>query len=129
MNITPNNTIINDENVVTDEIYNFMLKKKYLVQVTKKDITTDIPQNKELLEHVESYYIEFDKVMKKPILITENEVDLRFNTIRNYESGFATWVCNLLSADMGCDCCFFNSGSFRSDKMYPAGYVFSLEDM
>lgn len=129
MYISHKDTIINDDNVVTDKVYNFLLKRKYLIQVTKKDITTDIPQNKELLKHVESYYVEFDKTMKKPVLITENEVDLRFNTIRNYESGFATWVSNLLATEMGCDVCFFNSGSFRSDKTYPAGYVFTLEDI
>ena len=67
--------------------------------------------------------------MKKPVLITETEIDFKFNTIRNYESGFATWISNLINIDMGCDCCFFNSGSFRSDRVYPAGYVFTLEDI
>merc|ERR1712166_1500941 len=30
---------------------------------------------------------------------------------------------------MSCDMCFLNSGSFISDRVYPAGYVFSLEDL
>jgi len=95
----------------------------------KKDVTDEIPQNKELLAHVESYYTEFDKIMLKEVLVTEAEVDFKFGTIRNYEAGFATWICNLINTDMMCDACFLNSGSFRSDRVYPPGYVFTLDDL
>jgi len=125
----PDNTPVNDENAISDKYYNFVVKDKFFYQVMKKDITDKIPQNKELLEHVESYYLEFDKIMLKEVLVTEVEVDFKFGTIRNYEAGFATWICNLINTDMSCDACFLNSGSFRSDRVYPPGYVFTLEDI
>lgn len=125
----PNNTPVNDDNAISDKYYNFVVKDKFFYQVMKKDVTEEIPQNKELLAHVESYYVEFDKIMLKEVLVTEVEVDFKFGTIRNYEAGFATWICNLINTDMSCDACFLNSGSFRSDRVYEPGYVFSLEDI
>jgi len=67
--------------------------------------------------------------MLKEVLVTEVEVDFKFGTIRNYEAGLATWIANLINCDMMCDACFLNSGSFRSDRVYPPGYVFTLDDI
>jgi len=125
----PDNTAVNDDNAISDKYYNFVVKDKFHYQVMKKDVTAKIPQNKELLAHVESYYTELDKVMQRNVLVTETQIDFKFGTIRNYEAGFATWICNLINTDMSCDACFFNSGSFRSDRVYEPGYVFTLADI
>lgn len=52
----------------------------------------------------------------------------RFECLRRGETNLGNWICDVLLAATGADLVLLNSGTFRSDRVHPAG-PFTLGDM
>lgn len=55
-------------------------------------------------------------------------LDGRFESVRRMESNLGNWVCDVVLAATGADLVILNSGTFRSDRVHPAG-PFTLGDL
>ena len=56
------------------------------------------------------------------------DLDGRFSSIRTSETNLGNFVCDILMAACNADICLLNSGTFRSDKIHPAG-KFYMRDL
>lgn len=56
------------------------------------------------------------------------ELDTRFPMVRGGETNFSNLMADIVRLVTDCDICLMNSGTFRSDRLFPPG-VFTLGDI
>ena len=96
---------VTDKNAKTDFPYTLEnIRGEYRVTVTKKDITLDLEPDKEIEEHVHSYYDHFDKILSQKLFAIENKLESRFEYVRKMETFIGDFFADILCIEMGADC-------------------------
>uniref|UniRef100_A0A1B6LIG1 5'-Nucleotidase C-terminal domain-containing protein n=1 Tax=Graphocephala atropunctata TaxID=36148 RepID=A0A1B6LIG1_9HEMI len=98
------------------------------VEVEELNVTSDIAEDPALSKLLEKY----GDVMvgKQTEVLGTFSVPLegRFECLRRGETNLGNWVCDVVLAATGADLVMLNSGTFRSDRVHPAG-PFTLGDL
>lgn len=89
---------------------------------TRKDVTTKIKRNAELYKHVQFYAADLKKRFQEQMFYHDYNMDTEAKFIRNYESDFGNFICDLIRYDICSDIVFLSSGAIRSDVLYNKGY-------
>ncbi|CAG8514973.1 1413_t:CDS:2 [Paraglomus occultum] len=104
------------------------------VEVTRKEVTRDVPPDAEMETTVEIATQEVSTVLAKPVAYTTTPWDCKSTTVRSSESAFGNFVADLMMyAYQSClsyniDCAILCGGSIRSDATYGPG-VITLSDI
>ena len=102
--------------------YKYWIKEKYLVTCTRKDVTTKLKRNLELHKHVQHYAGDLKKRFEEPVFYHDYDMYTEATFIRNYESAFGSFVCDLIRYDICSDIVLLSSGAIRSDVLFKKGY-------
>lgn len=98
------------------------------VQIEEINITSKYEPDEDMAKALEPYYSMMEGKLDEELGRFTVELDARFSIIRTQETNMGNWVCDILLAATGADLVIINSGTFRSDRIYPAG-VFTLGDL
>lgn len=93
------------------------------VDITRRDVTSAIPQHPETVHLVEKLTANLKKTLEKPIGYTAAPLDARFRTVRLRESNIANWVCDIMRHYHSGDCVIMASGTIRGDQVYAPGPI------
>lgn len=90
---------------------------------------TTFPTNRHVDKLVHKYILELDKQLDN--VLGENGVTLetRFPIIRTQETNCGNWLCDLMRVNTKSDVACLNSGTVRSDCVFPANSVFKIRDL
>jgi 5'-nucleotidase len=92
---------------------------------TRKQVTRDMPENKELAALLLPFQAEVSGNMLKIIGGTSVPLDCSFKSIRTQETAISNFVadCVLHSMETAAktDMCLINAGTLRADKLFPPG--------
>lgn len=70
---------------------------------------------------MKGFVSELEGKLAKEIGVSSDDLDARASHVRTSETGVGNWVCDVMRSEFGADCCIMNSGTIRSDTVYPAG--------
>ncbi|KAI0521949.1 Metallo-dependent phosphatase-like protein [Xylaria bambusicola] len=93
------------------------------IDITRRDVTSEIPQHGPTLEIVEASTANIKKKLQKPVGYTAAPLDARFRTVRLQESNIANFVCDIMLHYYSGDCSLMASGTIRGDQVYPPGPI------
>ncbi|KAK5634360.1 hypothetical protein RRF57_010074 [Xylaria bambusicola] len=93
------------------------------IDITRRDVTSEIPQHGPTLELVETSTANIKKKLQKPVGYTVAPLDARFRTVRLQESNIANFVCDIMRHYYSGDCSLMASGTVRGDQVYPPGPI------
>lgn len=92
------------------------------------DVTSDFHEDEKLKELMHNYAETIDAHMEEVLGSFSVELEGRFEKIRTTETNLGNWVCDVVLSATGADVVIINSGTFRSDKLHPAG-PFKMRDL
>lgn len=96
--------------------------------ITRRDIVQSIPEDPGALALVDSLTSSLRPKLEEPIGYTLVPLDSRFSTVRQRESNFGNFVCDLMRHYYAADCAMMAGGTMRGDQIYPPG-VLRLKDI
>lgn len=96
--------------------------------ITRRDIVQSIPEDPGALALVDCLTSSLRPKLEEPIGYTLVPLDSRFSTVRQRESNFGNFVCDLMRHYYAADCAMMAGGTMRGDQIYPPG-VLRLKDI
>ncbi|KAI1434211.1 Metallo-dependent phosphatase [Xylaria sp. CBS 124048] len=96
---------------------------KWNINITRRDITSEIPHHQPTLELVEKSTASLKVTLQKPIGYTAAPLDARFRTVRLEESNIGNLVCDIMRHHYSTDCAMMAAGTIRGDQIYPPGPI------
>jgi len=91
--------------------------------ITRRDITSEIPEDKPTVELVGKLTANLKTTMQRPIGYTAAPLDARFRTVRLKESNIGNLICDIMRFYYSGDCSMMASGTIRGDQVYPPGPI------
>ncbi|XP_075233832.1 mannosylglucosyl-3-phosphoglycerate phosphatase isoform X2 [Lycorma delicatula] len=99
------------------------------VDVEEINVTSDAFDEDEAVEaSLEKFSGVMENRMTELLGTFSVPLDGRFETIRRQESNLGNWICDVVLAATGAELVIINAGTFRSDRIHPAG-PFTLGDL
>ena len=92
-----------------------------LVEVNHQE--RNIQPDPELHSYIEEIYEEFSHLQNKVVLYLNQQVDLRFKTIRMQQSDYLEFIVSIYRHHAKADCAIMNAGNFRMDQLLKPGPV------
>ncbi|EGD72662.1 hypothetical protein, variant, partial [Salpingoeca rosetta] len=93
------------------------------VAVERVDVTSEVEPDSDMAAYVKEADEKYATIFDKVVGYTEVEWNVHNSSVRTEENAFGNLVAGLLRARYGADLCILAGGSFRSDRVYPAGPV------
>ena len=112
-----------EDDAVTGTQYTYLVNDKYDVKLIKRDITKQIEPIPALVEHVNHYNDLMHEAMKQIVCKIDVPFDTTFKQVRTRETVVGNFIADLMRKHFSADCALFNSGTIRSDVIYPSGYL------
>ena len=109
---------INDDNVVSDEIYSYVIKKKWKVEVVKRDVVRSIEPDQQMLAHNLKYEEKMREQMKVPLFYCDTALETKFAAVRTRETEIGNLFADLMRKEVVAQCSLLNAGCIRSDFSY-----------
>lgn len=98
------------------------------VEIEEVNVTSDIDEDPKLKQLLDKYSDIMEGKQEEVLGTFTVPLDGRFESVRRMESNLGNWVCDVVLAATGADLVMLNSGTFRSDRVHPAG-PFTLGDL
>uniref|UniRef100_A0A1B6K7N1 5'-Nucleotidase C-terminal domain-containing protein n=2 Tax=Homalodisca liturata TaxID=320908 RepID=A0A1B6K7N1_9HEMI len=98
------------------------------VEVEEINVTSDIVEDPTLSKLLEKYSDVMVGKQSEVLGTFSVPLEGRFECLRRGETNLGNWVCDVVLAATGADLVLLNSGTFRSDRVHPAG-PFTLGDL
>jgi len=103
---------------------------KNSLKITKTEIDlTSIPPKSSVLQQEREYARRIDTLLGEILGKADMPIDLRREKLRTAENGFANLVADTLRQFTGAELSLINSGTLRSDTMFPAGTILTRKDI
>ncbi|KAI9672305.1 MAG: hypothetical protein M1831_002121 [Alyxoria varia] len=91
--------------------------------ITRRDVLRSVPEDPEAAALVEKLGSRLKDKLEKPIGYTSAALDARFQTVRQQESNYGNFVCDLMRLYYEADCTIMAAGTIRGDQVYPPGIL------
>lgn len=93
----------------------------YRYKWERHTLEKDSPEDPEVADIVAEHVVHMAASLDDVVGYTVSPLEGRFSNIRTEETNLGNLVCDVLRAACGTDLALINSGTFRSDKIHPAG--------
>lgn len=97
--------------------------KRWDFDLWRRDITSEVPEDKPTAELVHGLTAKLQKSLSKPVGWTAMPLDARFVTARLKESNMGNFVCDIMRSYHNADCSIMAGGTIRGDQIYPPGAI------
>ncbi|MDE8601767.1 5'-nucleotidase C-terminal domain-containing protein [Marinomonas sp. RSW2] len=104
------------------------LKKSLKIKYSEIDLTAVSPKLS-VFKQEQEYARQLNTLLADVLGETTTPIDLRRETLRTAENGFADFVADTLKQFTSADLSLINSGTLRGDAIFPAGTILTRKDI
>lgn len=103
---------------------------KKIVKLDHQEVIVDSSwaEDPETKAGIEVYTADLEKKMQRVLCNVKVDLESRFSKIRTEETNLGNLMCDIMLTAVDADCAILNSGSLRSDCVFPAG-PFTMKDL